>query len=85
MTWTAYLQAKLRRKLRDPLYCALWHARIAFDLYKMHLDTCQAVGHRQTAHLTRVLPGLPDDPTLVDMSRTSVDFYNATTSRIEAI
>lgn len=56
---------------------------IIWDLVKLDLLTCRPISdHRQTAHITRTLP---DDPTLVDEARTSVDFYNATTSRIEAI
>jgi hypothetical protein len=86
MTWKAFLQAKLRRKLRDPLYVSLMHARIAYDLLRDGLDTCKPINpHRGTAHLTAILPGLPDDMTLVDMSRTSIDFYTSTTSRMEAV
>jgi hypothetical protein len=80
MTWTAFLQAKLRRKLRDPLYCERARAWIVSDLFTMHLDTCQAVGHRQTAHLTRVLP---DDTTLVDVDRTHISFFDATTTKVK--
>lgn len=53
------------------------------DLIRYDLLECKPVSdHRQTAHITRPLP---DDPTLVDMGRTSVDFHNATTSRIAAV
>ena len=80
MTWKAYLQAKLRRKLRDPLYVSLMHAKIAFDLLKLGLDTCPV--SRPTQHLTVVSHSAT---TLVDVSRTTVDFYSATTTRLKAV
>ena len=53
------------------------------DLVKYDLLTCKPISdHRQTAHITRTLP---DDPTLVDVGRTSVDFYTSTTSKAAVI
>ena len=80
MSWKAFLQAKLRRKLRDPLYCDLWHARIAYDLLKLGLDHCPT--SRSTQHLTVVSHSAT---TMVDHNRTHPRFFDETTNRMEAV
>lgn len=53
------------------------------DLVKYDLLTCRPISdQRQTAHITRTLP---DDPTMLDLDCTSVDFYSETTTRMEAM
>ena len=53
------------------------------DLIKYDLLTCRPISsQRPTVHLTRVLP---DDPTMLDLDCTHVSFFDATTSRVEAM
>jgi hypothetical protein len=53
------------------------------DLVKFDLLTCRPISdHRQTARITAILP---DDPTLLDLDCTSVSFFDATTTRMEAL
>lgn len=53
------------------------------DLVKFDLLICRPISdYRQTAHITRTLP---DDPTLVDVSRTHASFFDETTTRMEVV
>ena len=72
-----------KRRILTPLNEERVRLDIIKDLVKFDLLTCKPISdHRQTAHLTAILP---DDPTLVDMSRTHISFFDETTSRMEAV